>query len=41
MMATVQFLTNILKGVSSVRGHIDEEHSLAFVVTEVHSATPV
>lgn len=40
-MSVVQFLTHILIGESSVRGHIDEEDSLACVATEVYSATPV
>jgi len=37
-MAFVVFLTTILVGVSSVGGHVDEEDTLAPVVTEVHSA---
>lgn len=41
MMSVVQFLTHILKGVSSVRGYIDEEDTLAHVVTEVHGAIPI
>lgn len=40
-MSVVQFLTHILIGESSVCGHIDEEDSLACVVTEVYSVTPV
>ena len=40
-MPIVPFLTHILEGVSSVRGHVDEEDTLARVVTEVHSATLV
>lgn len=41
MMAVAPFLTHILVGVPSVRGHIDEEDGLACVLTEVHSVTPV
>lgn len=39
LMQCIQF--HILKGVSSVGGHIDEEDTLACEVAEVHSATPV
>lgn len=39
--SAVPILTHILLGVSSVRGNIDEEDTLAFVFTEVHSAIPI
>lgn len=41
MLPVVPSLTHILKGESSVRGHIDEEDALARVVAEVHRVTPV
>lgn len=39
--SAVPILTHILFGVPSVRGNIDEEDTLAFVVAEVHSAIPI
>lgn len=39
--SAVPILTHILLGVSSVRGNIDKEDTLAFVVAEVHSAIPI
>lgn len=41
MRSAVPILTHILVGVSSVRGNIDEEDTLAFVFAEVHSASPI
>lgn len=41
MGSAVPILTHILVGVSSVRGNIDEEDTLAFVFAEVHSAIPI
>lgn len=35
------FLTHILKGVPSVRSHVDEEDTLSIIITEVHSGTSI
>lgn len=41
VLSVQRILTRVLEGVTSVRGHVDEEDTPALEVTEVHSVTLV